>query len=124
MSYKVPAGWQSYGVSADQSTFALPGHTPQNPRLAIFDRKTPQITAGGVSVPSYRVRVIEGVSDPVSGLPLQTRCTVDATIRWPNSAAPSKVKALAEILGLVLSDDVFQASAIDLQLLPTEVASA
>lgn len=123
MSFKVPSDWLVYGVAGDQSTFALPGHTPQNPRLAIFDRKVPQVTAGGVSVPTFRVRMIEGVSD-TDGNPVTTRCTVDCTIRWPNVAAPAKTKALVALLGEVSASTDFQTSAIDLQLLPTEVAGA
>lgn len=120
MTWETPNDWQAYGVSTDQTVFALPGHTPQNPKLALFDRKSPQVTAGGVSIPQFRVRIINGVSDS-EGMPLLTRITADVTFRWPNSADLTAVKAAVGLLGSVLSDSGFRESAIDLQLLPTSV---
>lgn len=123
MDYKVPADWKVYGSSDNSVTFILPGHTPLAPRLAIFDRRPPTVSAGGISVPTYRVRIIEG-SVGTDGNPIPTRITVDANIRWPNSASPVKVMANIAMLGQVFTDPDFGQDAAEEQLLPREVRAA
>lgn len=87
MSFTLPSGWtfQSSSNNGNQVTYTLPGHTVQAPRLAIFSRVIPTYDQKvGWSVPSYRVRVIHGVVD-ADGVPVETRTSYDATIRWSMS---------------------------------------
>lgn len=99
----LPVGWSEYGRNGPNSvTFLRPGHTVQEPRLAIVDRKPAVANGNGFSVPSYRVRLIDGHLD-ADGAPLKERSIVDLTIRQPVNAttAPitASIAALATMVG-------------------------
>lgn len=65
-------------------TFALPGHTTVEPRLAIFKRVIPEFSKGSWSTPSYTVKVVYGVVDAETGQPINPRISVGTDgVRWP-----------------------------------------
>lgn len=121
--FKMPSGYTFYGSAPDQTTFVYTGHTSAEPNLAIFDRKVSTLSGGQLTVPSYRARVIRGVTNG-DGSPITTRITADVTLRWPPGADPALVKDVVARLGEILSDPNFQDDATSDQLLPREVESA
>lgn len=116
-NYVVPVDFSFNGSTADQTTFLLAGHTVAEPRLAIFDRKVPSFNGNGSKVPSYRVRIVRGVTD-TDGEVVATRVTADVTIRWPLEAVPADVIADIAQLSAILADVDFQTDVVNEQRLP------
>nr|WBY66485.1 MAG: hypothetical protein [Eriocheir sinensis solspivirus 2] len=82
----LPIGSTLYSVASNGNsiTFALPGHTTVQPRLAIFKRVIPEFQKGTWSVPSYTYKVVYGVVDAESGQPVNPRISVGTDgVRWP-----------------------------------------
>lgn len=104
--YTLPIDWSEFGRNgSDSVTFLRPGHTVKEPRLMIVDRKAPSVTGqGGFSVPTYRVRFIDGHVD-VDGVPVKERSIVEINIRQPvnasNTAITASLAAAATMLGNV-----------------------
>lgn len=127
MSFNVPATWSFYGSSADGNsiTFVRVGNTVAEPRLMVINRTPPVFNAraGTWSVPTYRVRVIDGVLD-ADGKPDPTRTLSDCTFRssvGSNGAARGD-ENVADLLAVIDQPDFVAAAFTTLQF-PT-VASA
>lgn len=124
MGFKVPADWvfQSSANNGNSVTYALPGHTTQQPKIAVFSRVIPSYSAKtGWSVPSYRVRVIEGVVD-ADGNPIETRTTVDATFRCSMSGGATKAQDVVDNFKLIVSANGFASGVFVEQSFPTPAA--
>lgn len=84
MALVVPASWKRHSISNDGNsvTYTRPGHTVQKPKLAIVSRTVAQYDQKrkSWSVPSYRVRVFDGVLN-ADGQPDPTRTMYDLTVR-------------------------------------------
>lgn len=118
VDYVVPTGWKFYGSNnGNQTTFTLPGHTTANPRLALFDRRVPSSSPQGAVSPSYRIRIVRGISD-AEGNPVQQRVVCDFTVRWPLVADSLDVIADIATIAATLSDVDMQSDMVDEQLLP------
>lgn len=127
MAFNVPATWRFYGASSDgsQVTYTRPGHTVQEPRLAIIDRKTAVFDANRQkwSVPEYRVRVIDGVLDK-DGNPDPTRTLADLTCRSSlSSNGGARGDEVTADLLLIIDQVDFSEAAFVSQGFPTVAAS-
>lgn len=84
MSYAYPSTWSFYGSSSDgnQITLIRPGNTVAEPRVCLISRTVPvfNVKSQTWSVPTYRVRVMDGVLD-ADGNPDPTRTLADVTFR-------------------------------------------
>lgn len=127
MPFQVPATWRLFGASSDgsQQTYTRPGHTVQEPRLAIIDRTVAVFDGnrGKWSVPTYRVRVADGVLD-ADGNPDPTRTLLDMTCRssLSSNGAARGDEVTADLL-LIVDQTDFANAAFVTQEFPT-VASA
>lgn len=102
--HTLPVGWSEFGRDgSDSVTFLRPGHTVAEPCLAIFNRKTPVANGSGFSVPSYRIRLIDGHVDG-EGAPIKERTILDLTIRHPVNASAVKASASIAALATMLAD--------------------
>lgn len=120
--HQLPVGWSEYGRDGNNSvTFLRPGHTVQAPRLAIFNRKPPVANGNGFSVPTYRVRLIDGHVD-ADGAALRERSILDLTIRQPVDAAAAPITASVAALATMLSDVEFVDDAITDYMFPRETS--
>lgn len=113
MAFVLPAGWtfQSSQNNGNSVTYTLPGHTTQAPRLAIFSRTIPSFNSkSGWSVPSYRVRVIHGITD-ADGNPVETRTSFDCTFRHSmvTGGAAEGASVVNEVLAVIGADGFAQA---------------
>lgn len=125
MGFQVPADWvfQSSANNGNSVTYTLPGHTTQEPKIAVFSRVIPSYSAKtGWTVPSYRVRVIEGVLD-ADGNPVETRTTVDATFRSSMSGGQTKGQSVVDNFKLIVGADGFASSVFVEQSFPRPAAS-
>lgn len=105
--HQLPVGWSEYGRDGNNSvTFLRPGHTVQAPRLAIFNRKPPVANGNGFSVPTYRVRLIDGHLD-ADGVAMRERSILDLTIRQPVDASATAITTSLSALAAMLSDAAF-----------------
>lgn len=103
----LPVGWSEFGRNgSDSVTFTRPGHTVTAPRLAIFDRKLPVSNGNGFSVPSYRVRLIDGHLD-IDGNPLKERSIVEVTVRQPVGASATPITTSIADVAAILADAAF-----------------
>lgn len=125
MAFQVPADWkfQSSANNGNSVTYTLPGHTTAQPKIAVFSRVIPTYSAKtGWSVPSYRVRVIEGVLD-ADGNPVETRTTVDATFRCSmKNSGQAKGQDVVDQFKLVVNATGFAESVYVEQSFPTPSA--
>lgn len=123
MGFVVPNTWKVFSSqgNGNQVTYTRPGHTVQAPRLAIISRVPPVYDAKTArwSVPSYRVRVFDGVVD-TAGNPDPTKTLVDATFRSSiaNGGADRGDEVVADFLAIVNQGD-FAVSAYQAQVFPT-----
>lgn len=117
-SFVVPSSWSFFGnTGANQTTYTLPGHTVKQPHLAIFDRKVPSFGGTQSQVPSYRIRIIRGVSDAAGNL-VATRITQDYTCRWPLEGSLVDVQADIALLASIVSDVNLQTDIVSQLRLP------
>lgn len=127
MSFTVPSTWKFHSTQSNGNsvTFTRPGHTVQQPRLAIISRVAPLFDNKRQewSTPSYRVRVLDGILD-AEGNPDPTKTLVDATFRCSvdSNGAAQKASVLGDFL-LILDQADAAASIFESQDFPT-VASA
>lgn len=123
MAFVVPSTWKFHSSQGNGNsvTFTRPGHTVQAPRLAIVSRVTPVYDPklGRWSVPSYRVRVFDGVVDAV-GNPDPTKTLVDLTCRSSvaNGGAARGDEVTADLLVIINQSD-FAGAAFGSQDFPT-----
>lgn len=126
MSFTVPATWKIHSSSSNGNsiTFTRPGHTVQQPRLAIISRVAPiyDNKRRAWSTPSYRVRVFDGILD-ADGNPDPTKTLVDATFRCSvdNNGAAQKTSVVTDFLVVVNQAD-FAAAAFESQDFPSVAA--
>lgn len=118
--HTLPIGWYIFSQTADSVTVARPGHTVSEPRLAIFDRKVPVQGPNGFSVPTYRVRLIDGHVD-AEGAPIKEKSLVEVTIRNPLSVNGTSVTASIAAVATMLADAEFVNDAVVDQMMPREV---
>lgn len=125
MAFTVPSTWAVYKDEGDQVTYTRPGHSVQQPRLAMVNRTVASfdIKRGLWSTPKYRVRVFDGVLD-AKGNPDPTRTYFDLTCSSSlNSDGFSRAdEVLADGLAIVNQAD-FVAAAYQNQKFPTIAAS-
>lgn len=127
MTFQVPKTWSLFSESSDGNTrtYTRPGHTVKEPRLALVSRVLASFDQkrGSWSVPSYRVRVFDGVLD-ANGHPDPTRTSIDATFRCSlnSDGAGRSDEVAADFLTVVNQSDFVQAAFVT-QAMP-EVASA
>lgn len=127
MAFTVPATWRFYGASSDgsQVTFTRPGHTVQEPRLAIVDRKIGVFDSNRQrwSTPEYRVRVVDGVLD-ADGNPDPTRTIADLTCRssLASNGGARGDEVVADLL-LIIDQTDFASAAYIGQVFPTVATS-
>lgn len=118
--YTLPAGWYIYSQTADSVTVARPGHTVSAPRLVIFDRKVPTLNPQGTfSVPTYRVRFIDGHVDG-DGIPLREKSLVELTVRNPLPAGVVAVTASLAAMATLVAAAEFVDDAVNDQMFPRE----
>lgn len=117
MPLDLPALSEFYSDSENQVTFILDGHTAENPRLLIFDRKPTVYQNGQFSTPSMRIRVLRGLSDADSQ-PISTKVTLDLTVRWPNGTTATDVTECLADLNTVLGSTSFVSELFTKQQLP------
>lgn len=126
MSFTVPATWKIHSSSSNGNsiTYTRPGHTVQQPRLAILSRVAPiyDNKRREWSTPSYRVRVFDGILD-TDGNPDPTKTLVDATFRCSvdNNGAAQKTSVMTDFLVIVDQTD-FAAAAYESQDFPAIAA--
>lgn len=126
MAFVVPSNWKIHSTQGNGNsvTFTRPGHTVQAPRLAIFSRVTPVYDAKTArwSVPSYRIRVFDGVVD-AAGNPDPTKTLMDITCRSSvsNGGADRGDDVNTDILA-VLNQPGFAPAAFGSQEFPTIAA--
>lgn len=105
--YQLPVGWSEFGRDGSNSvTFLRPNHTVQEPRLMIVNRKPPVANGNGFSVPTYRVRLIDGHVNS-DGEALRERTILDLTIRQPVDASLTPVETSIAALSTILADSDF-----------------
>lgn len=115
MAFQVPSTWSLFSESSDGNTctYTRPGHTVKEPRLALVSRVLASFDQkrGSWSVPSYRVRVFDGVLD-ATGHPDPTRTSIDATFRCSlnSDGAGRGDEATADFLLIVNQVDFVQAA--------------
>lgn len=120
MSHVLPVGWSEYGRDGNNSvTFLRPGHTVTEPRLLIINRKTPVVSGTSFSVPTYRVRMIDGHVDG-DGNPLRERTILDLTIRHPVNASTATASTSIAALATMLADAEFVDDALTDFMFPRE----
>lgn len=122
--YQLPTGWSEFGRDGkDSVTFLRPGHTVQAPRLMIINRKPPVANGSGFSVPTYRVRLIDGHQD-VDGVSLKERSILELTIRNPIDASPAVIGAsITQLAAMLGSADFVDDATVD-YMFPREAAAA
>lgn len=118
--HQLATGWKIFSQTADSVTVARPGHTVSEPRLAIFDRKVPVSGPNGFSVPTYRVRLIDGHVD-VDGAPIKEKSLVEVVVRNPLSADATAVTASIAAVAAMLANPEFVNDAVVDQMMPREV---
>lgn len=102
MAFTVPATWKFHSSQSNGNsiTFTRPGHTVQQPRLAIISRVVPLYDNKRQewSTPQYRVRVFDGILD-ADGNPDPTKTLADATFRCSvdNNGAAQKDSVLGDL---------------------------
>ncbi|UHK03267.1 MAG: hypothetical protein FuLV1_gp2 [Hangzhou levivirus 1] len=119
----VPSTWKRQQLSNDGNTltYTRPGHTVKQPKLAIVSRVIPSYDTGRAtwSVPSYRVRVFDGVLN-ADGQPDPTRTLYDLTVRASiNSDGSAVVADVHSDFLLVVNQADFAANAIGAQEFPS-----
>lgn len=122
MALVVPATWKRHSISNDGNsvTYTRPGHTVQKPKLAIVSRTTAQYDQNrkSWSVPSYRVRVFDGVLN-ADGQPDPTRTMYDLTVRASLNSDGSVVVASVHTDFLLVVDQAdFAANSVGAQEFP------
>ena len=106
MAFTVPATWKYHSSQSNGNsvTFTRPGHTVQQPRLAIISRVAPLYDNKRQewSTPQYRVRVFDGILDS-DGNPDPTKTLVDATFRCSvdNNGAAQKDSVMADFRAII-----------------------
>lgn len=126
MSFTVPATWKIHSSSnnGNSVTYTRPGHTVQQPKLAIISRVAPLYDNKRQewSTPSYRVRVFDGVLD-ANGNPDPTKTMLDLTARCSVDSNGSSVKdAVTADFRLIINHADFAASAFQSQDFPAIAA--
>lgn len=122
MAFTVPNTWKIHSTQGNGNsvTYTRPGHTVQQPRLAIVSRVTPLYDNKRQewSVPSYRVRVFDGVLDS-DGNPDPTKTLLDLTARCSldSNGAAQMASVCAAFLTIVNQAD-FAAAAFQSQDFP------
>lgn len=119
----VPATWKQHSINSDGNsvTYTRPGHTVQQPKLAVVSRVIASYDQkrGTWSVPSYRVRVFDGVLD-VDGRPDPTRTLYDLQIRASiNSNGAAVVGGVHSDFHLIIDQAGFATNAVGAQEFPT-----
>lgn len=123
MAFEVPASWKRHSISNDGNsvTYTRPGHTVQQPKLAIVSRSVAQYDQQrkSWSVPSYRVRVFNGVLNS-DGQPDPTRTMYDLTVRASlNSNGAAVVAGVHDDFLLVVNQAEFASNAVGAQEFPS-----
>lgn len=122
MSFTVPATWKIHSSSnnGNSTTYTRPGHTVQEPRLAIISRVVPvhDNKRHEWSTPSYRVRVFDGILD-ANGNPDPTKTMIDAVCKCSvdNNGASRKTSVITDFLAIIDQVD-FAAAAFESQDFP------
>lgn len=122
MALVVPASWKRHSISNDGNsiTYTRPGHTVQKPKLAIVSRTVSQYDQNrkSWSVPSYRVRVFDGVLN-ADGQPDPTRTMYDLTVRASlNSDGAAVVGSVHKDFLLIVDQADFGANSVGAQEFP------
>lgn len=118
MAFSIPSTWKFHSSqgNGNQVTYTRPGHTVQAPRLAIVSRVVPVYDAKTArwSVPSYRVRVFDGVVDAV-GNPDPTKTLVDLTCRASvsNGGAARGDEVTSDLLVIINQADFASAAFVN-----------
>lgn len=126
MSFSVPATWKIHSTQSNGNsiTFTRPGHTVQQPRLAIFSRVTPLYDNKRKewSTPSYRIRVFDGIVDS-EGNPDPTKTLLDCTARVSidSNGAAQKASVLGDFI-LILDQTDAAAAMFESQDFPIVAA--
>lgn len=104
----LPDGTFEYGRNGLNSiTFVRPGHTTTAPRLLIINRVEAQQNGGGeFSLPTYRVRFIDGHVD-AEGNPKAARSHVELVVRQPVDSVDDPIKTSLGYLKDLLADPDF-----------------
>lgn len=123
MAFTVPNTWKFHSSqnNGNSVTFTRPGHTVQQPRLAIVSRVIPTFDTKRQewSVPSYRVRVFDGVLD-ADGNPDPTKTLADLTCRASvsNGGGARGDEVITDLLVIINQAD-FASAAYTSQVFPT-----
>lgn len=117
MPLDLPVSSEYYSDSENQVTYILNGHTAEAPKLLIFDRKPSVYQNGQFSIPTVRIRVLEGLVDS-EDKPLATKITFDLTIRWPHGASTTTIGSRLADLSTVLGSVDFVTELVEKQQLP------
>lgn len=110
MSMTVPSTWKFHSSQSNGNsvTFTRPGHTVQQPRLAIISRVVPvyDTKRQDWSVPQYRVRILDGIMD-ADGNPDPTKTLADVTFRCSldNNGAAQGSSVVADLLVVINQAD-------------------
>lgn len=119
--YKLPSGYAIYGTSNNGATLTAvkSDSTAAKPKILILDRKEGSYNqnTGRYSVPEFRVRVLVGTIDSVSGMPRAERLLTDCSFRTPVGSETDHTAWYADFKSMI-DDADFLTDAIGKHLFP------